>query len=72
MSTSKERMSENIIAWYPFDDAGDAGKDASGQGNTAVAMGSKKPVIKEVCGRNAAVFQGVRMAFPIFSFQKIF
>ncbi len=58
MSTSKERMSENIIAWYPFDDAGDAGKDASGQGNTAVAMGSKKPVIKEVCGRNAAVFQG--------------
>lgn len=58
MSTSKDRMKENIIAWYPFDDAGNVGKDASGKGNDAVAMGARKPFIKEVCGRNAAVFRG--------------
>lgn len=58
MSTSKERMNKNMIAWYPFDDASDAGRDASGHNNTAVAKGTQKPVIKKVCGRNAAVFQG--------------
>lgn len=58
MSTSKEAMNQNIIAWYPFDDAASVGKDVSGHDNTAVAMGTRKPEIKEVCGRNAAVFQG--------------
>lgn len=70
MSISKEMMNENIIAWYPFDDAGDAGKDLSGQGNTAVAMGTRKPVIQEVCGRNAAVFQGGEFGASYFELPK--
>ncbi len=48
----------NLIAWYPFDDAADVGKDASGNGKKAVAKGERKPVVKEVCGRKAAVFEG--------------
>lgn len=54
---SKEKC-ENLIAWYPFDDASDVGKDASGKGNTAVAKGARKPVVAEVAGRKAAVFKG--------------
>lgn len=55
-------MSKNgekeMIAWYPFDDEQNTGKDISGNGWNAVAMGTKKPEVAEVKGRKAAVFKG--------------
>lgn len=51
-------MNEKMIAWYPFDNQEDVGKDNSGKGNHAIACGTRKPVVKEVCGRVAAVFDG--------------
>lgn len=50
--------SNKLIAWYPFDDQVNVGKDNSGNDNHAKAMGGRKPVVKEVYGRNAAVFEG--------------
>ena len=58
MSTSKETLKQNMIAWYPFDDTNDVGRDASGHGNTAVAIGARRPVVQTVRGRKAAVFHG--------------
>lgn len=49
---------EDLIAWYPFDDAGHVGKDISGHDNTAVPKGTREPVVADVCGRKAAVFKG--------------
>lgn len=49
---------EKLIAWYSFDDQENVGKDSSGNENHAALMGERKPVIKEVCGRKAAVFDG--------------
>lgn len=49
---------EKLIAWYSFADQNQIGKDSSGNENHAQAMGTRHPVIKEVCGRTAAVFQG--------------
>lgn len=49
---------KRLIAWYSFDNQENVGKDSSGNENHAVAMGERKPVVKEVCGRNAAVFDG--------------
>ncbi len=58
MSTSKDVLTKNMIAWYPFDDTQDVGKDASGNGNAAIAIGAGRPVVQDVRGRKAAVFQG--------------
>ena len=58
MSTTNNACNENMIAWYPFDDTYDVGRDASGRGNTAVAIGTRRPAVQEVKGRKAAVFQG--------------
>ena len=49
---------EDLIAWYPFDDADHVGKDISGHDNTAVPKGMREPVVADVCGRKAAVFKG--------------
>ncbi len=51
-------MNEKLIAWYAFDNQENVGKDSSGKENHAVACGSRKPTVKEVCGRKAAVFEG--------------
>lgn len=58
MSTTNNSRNENMIAWYPFDDTSDVGRDASGRGNTAMAIGTRRPEVQEVKGRKAAVFQG--------------
>lgn len=58
MSTKNNALNENMIAWYPFDDIQDVGKDASGRGNTAMAIGTRRPQVQEVKGRRAAVFEG--------------
>ena len=47
-----------MLAWYPFNDSENVGKDASGNENHAVAKGSRQPEICEVGGRKAAVFHG--------------
>lgn len=47
-----------MIAWYPFDDAAQIGKDASGNGKDAGAKGTTVPEIKEIAGRKAASFAG--------------
>ena len=51
-------MNEKLIAWYAFDNQENVGKDSSGKENHAVACGSRKPTVQEVCGRKAAVFEG--------------
>lgn len=66
MSTNKDTVEQNMIAWYPFDDSADVGKDISGHGKTAVAKGEKKPFIREVFGRKAAVFQGEKFGASYF------
>jgi alpha-L-arabinofuranosidase len=53
----KEEYS-NLIAWYPFDDVDDPGKDASGHGQHAKLCGDNVPYISKVCGSMGAVFQG--------------
>ena len=58
MPTSKDSLTQNMIAWYPFDDTQDVGRDTSGNGNAAMAIGARRPVVQEVKGRKAAVFQG--------------
>ncbi len=51
-------MDKNMIAWYPFNDEQDVGKDCSGNGRTARAMGTRHPAVREIGGRKAAVFEG--------------
>lgn len=70
MSTNKDTVKQNMIAWYPFDDSADVGKDISGHGNTAVAKGVKKPFIREVFGRKAAVFRGEKFGNSYFELPK--
>ncbi|MBO5228168.1 MAG: carbohydrate binding domain-containing protein [Lachnospiraceae bacterium] len=47
-----------MILWYQFNDEAQVGKDSSGNNMHATALGERKPVIANVCGRNAAVFKG--------------
>lgn len=49
---------KKLIAWYSFAEQNQIGKDSSGNENHALAKGIRQPVIKEVCGRTAAVFAG--------------
>ncbi len=49
---------ERLVAWYSFGDQENVGKDSSGNGNHGIPMGERKPVVKDVCGRKAAVFAG--------------
>lgn len=49
---------ERLIAWYSFADQNQIGKDSSGNEKHAQAMGTRQPIVKEVCGRTAAVFEG--------------
>ncbi|MBP3567563.1 MAG: alpha-L-arabinofuranosidase [Lachnospiraceae bacterium] len=51
-------MDKRLIARYLFEDANNIGKDSSGNGNNAVAMGAKVPKVEEICGRKAAHFYG--------------
>ena len=51
-------MMENLIAQYRFDDERNPGADASGNGFTARAYGTKPPHIGIVAGRRAAIFSG--------------
>ena len=57
MSTTNS-LTKNLIACYPFDDAENVGKDTSGNGNNATALGTKAPYIQERSGRNAVVLCG--------------
>lgn len=58
MKNQLEKLKESLRAWYPFDDDTQPGKDCSGNGLDGTAMGSSLPVIREVNGRKAAVFEG--------------
>ncbi len=49
---------KNMIAWYPFDDEGNVGKDASGNNNKAAVCGSRPPKVEEVQGRKAVHIYG--------------
>lgn len=49
---------DRLIARYLFDDEKHPGADASGNGFTAQALGTKAPKIGTVAGRKAAVFAG--------------
>ena len=51
-------MDKRLIARYTFEDAKNIGKDCSGNGNDAVAMGARAPKAEEICGRAAAHFYG--------------
>ena len=51
-------MDKRLIARYTFEDAKNIGKDSSGNGNDAVAMGARAPKAEEICGRAAAHFYG--------------
>ena len=59
MGDKKTVAEKNMIAWYPFDDEKNIGKDSSGNNNTAVAYGTRVPQIEEVNGRKAVhIFGG--------------
>ena len=49
---------DHIIAHYKFEDAGNIGKDYSGQGKDGIAAGLSVPSVAKVSGRNAAAFAG--------------
>ena len=51
-------MEKRLIARYTFEDANNIGKDYSGNGNDAVALGVRAPKTEEICGRTAAHFYG--------------
>ncbi len=51
-------MDKRLIARYQLNDANNIGKDSSGNGNDAVALGAKAPKVEEICGRMAAHFYG--------------
>lgn len=53
-----EAKEKNLIARYPFDDTSEVGKDISGNANTAIPKGRRKPKVMEVCGKKAAFFDG--------------
>lgn len=48
----------NIIAQYKFDDANNVGRDSSGKGNDGIPLGTNKPSISKVFGRDAITFSG--------------
>ncbi|WP_084011704.1 alpha-L-arabinofuranosidase C-terminal domain-containing protein [Paenibacillus kribbensis] len=52
------KFQDQIIARYKFDDAGNVGKDSSGQGNDGVASGTLTPTISNVGGRTALRLEG--------------
>ncbi|MEC0181960.1 alpha-L-arabinofuranosidase C-terminal domain-containing protein [Paenibacillus peoriae] len=52
------KFQNQIIARYKFDDAGNVGKDSSGQGNDGVASGALTPTISNVGGRTALKLEG--------------
>lgn len=59
MGDKKTFAEKNMIAWYPFDDEKNIGKDSSGNNNTAVAYGTRVPQVEEVNGRKAVhIFGG--------------
>lgn len=49
---------DQLIAHYKFDDAANAGKDSSGQGQDGTVSGKIVPAVCEVGGRTAARFAG--------------
>jgi len=51
-------MEKRLIARYTFEDANNIGKDYSGNGNDAVALGVRAPKTEGICGRTAAHFYG--------------
>ena len=58
MHKTAEVIMSNMIAWYPFNDVNEIGKDISGNNNTATACGTRIPQVKEINGRMAAHFDG--------------
>ncbi len=50
MGENKKAMDKNLLAWYPFDDAKEIGKDISGNGNTATPMGKNVPKVEKING----------------------
>lgn len=58
MMNQLDKISEKLRAWYPFDDSTNPGKDASGNGMDAQAMGDQKPEIRDIHGRKAVAFTG--------------
>ncbi len=58
MTAMNETLKQNLIARYPFDDAGNIGKDISDNEKNASPTGSTAPVIREVSGRTAVYFEG--------------
>ena len=52
------KLDNNLIAWYPFDDNNNPGKDISGKENNAIACGNRKPFIKKEDEIFGAVFSG--------------
>ncbi len=53
-----ELLKNSLTAHYTFEDASNIGKDASGNGMDAAAMGTTLPVIKSIDGKNAVKFAG--------------
>ncbi len=53
-----KKSDKKIIAWYPFDDASNVGRDASGNNHTAQVCGTRAPQIEEVQGRKAVHLYG--------------
>ena len=58
MSENKRVSDKKLIAWYPFDDGAEIGKDISGNNYNAKAMGTRQPKIETVQGRKAVHFYG--------------
>ncbi len=52
------KFQDQIIARYKFEDAGNVGKDSSGQGNDGVASGTVAPTISNASGRMALTLEG--------------
>lgn len=49
---------DNLIAQYKFDDVNQVGKDSSGNGKDADALGTSKPVVGSVSGKTAVTLTG--------------
>ena len=49
---------DSLIAHYKFDDEKNIGKDSSGQENDGTALGTTKPSISKLKGRDAVTFLG--------------
>ncbi len=65
------KFHDQIIAWYKFDDAGNVGKDSSGQGNDGVASGAVAPTISNASGRAALTLGEVLMIHRIYSLVRV-